>query len=210
MTAPRLCRNCGARLWPDVMWCTQCYEPVRQLTPRDRQLPPLREVEEPPPWVRRSPLRGPKETPVYSPWRAGPTTFGPVGRILITIVVVLVFPSGGYVGFGSPIGPLLLWYLLGYTVFATLVLRGVWRKERVYDHRLDLPTHLRRRVAERAPVLARPIRMDARLVVGFVGVAALGLLLVLWIGSDMEGRFTLVATGSVIGLGMLLAWWNEL
>ncbi|HEX9716962.1 MAG TPA: hypothetical protein VGA93_03365 [Actinomycetota bacterium] len=39
MTAPRLCRKCGARLWPDVMWCSQCYEPVRLLTPRDRQLP---------------------------------------------------------------------------------------------------------------------------------------------------------------------------
>ena len=210
MTAPRLCRRCGARLWPDVMWCTQCYEPVRQLTPRDRQLPPIRDIEEPPPWVRRSPLRGPKETPVYSRWRAGPTTFGPVGRILITIVVLVFFPSGGYAGFGSAMGPLLLWYLLGYTLVATVVLRSVWRKERVYDNRADPLTRIRRRVAQRAPLLARPISMNAQFVVAAVGVTALGLLLVLWTGSDTEDRFILVATGAIVGFGILLAWWNEL
>jgi hypothetical protein len=93
MTAPRACRSCGAPLPRDVRWCLRCYTPVAELTPRERQLPPVEHAEDPPPWANRSPLRDNRGTPpTYSRWRAGPTTFGPVGRIAITVVVLLVFP----------------------------------------------------------------------------------------------------------------------
>ncbi len=210
MTAPRLCRRCGAVLSPDLMWCTQCYEPVRHLTPRERQLPPLREVEEPPPWVRRSPLRGPKETAVFSRWRAGPTTFGPVGRILVTLFVLAFFPWGGFVRFGSALGPLLLWYLLGYTFLATFVLRHVWRKERVVDPRPGEGERLRSRLARRAPKLARPIRLDARVILPIVAITAVVVLVLGWTRSDTTGRYYMVTVGGVVGMGAFLAWWNEL
>lgn len=210
MTAPRVCRRCGAALSPNIMWCTLCYEPVRQLTPRDRQLPPLAAVEEPPEGVRRSPLRGAPEPRVYSRWKAGPTTFGPVGRILITLLVAAFFPWGSFVGFGSALGPLLLWYLMGYTFLATFVLRHVWRKGRVEDPGSGAYEGLRSRVARRAPRLARPIRLDARVILPILAITAVVVIGLGWARSDTAGRYYMVAIGGVIGGGAFLAWWNEL
>jgi hypothetical protein len=111
MTAPRTCRACGANLKGNVMWCLQCYAPVRQLTPRPPQPPTVHFVQ-------------PKEEHPMSRWKAGATTFGPIGRIAITLLVLLFAPwsMNGFALF-------VLWP--PYLVLATLVLRATWKKDHV-------------------------------------------------------------------------------
>jgi hypothetical protein len=111
MTAPRTCRACGANLKGDVMWCLQCYAPVRQLTPREPQLPTAYLVQ-------------PKDERPMSRWKAGATTFGPVGRIAITLLVLLFAPWSM-----NGIAIFVLWP--PYLVIATLVLRTTWKRDHV-------------------------------------------------------------------------------
>jgi rhodanese-related sulfurtransferase len=186
-----------------VSWCLRCYEPVRQLTPRERPLPPLAEVEEPPEWVPRSPLRG-LEPPVYSRWRAGPTTFGPVGRIVLTLLLAVAFPWGALTTFD----PLRLWGMLGYGVVAALVLRSAWRKERVPDRRPGPLTSLRERVARRAPALARPV--DARVLVICAAAVAVAAAVFAWLRLDGFAPYATLAALGAVGLGLFIAWFNEL
>jgi hypothetical protein len=204
MTAPRACRSCGAPLPPDVRWCMRCYRPVAGLTPRERQLPPVERAEEPPPWVNRSPLReGSGPPPTYSRWRAGPTTFGPVGRIAITVVVLLIFPWDALFTFN----PFRLWFMLGYTIFAAYVLRHTWRKERVLVERPVRTGSIRSAVNGRVGVLSRSV--DARVLVVLTALAALSGLGYAWVTLDRVGRFAIVAVG-VCGMGAIVwAWWTE-
>jgi len=196
VTAPRNCRACGAPLSGDVRWCLRCYEPVREPSPRPPQLPPLPIVREPPP------------EPRTSRFRAGPTTLGPVGRILATLVVALLAPWRGLVGFDSALGPLMLWYLLGYTMIAGVALRHIWRRERVLDPRPTAADRLRARAAASLPRLARPIPLAAILaVLGLLGTIALA---VAWTSMGTTGRYYLVAIGVAAGAGLFLAAWNEL
>jgi hypothetical protein len=92
------------------MWCLRCLEPVRQLTPREPQLPTARPVHTGPVLAR-------------SRWKAGATSFGPVGRIAITVGVLLFFPPT----LGNPIT--LFVYLPAYLAIAAMVLRSTWKKD---------------------------------------------------------------------------------
>jgi hypothetical protein len=204
MTAPRACRACGAPLPADVRWCLRCYEPVREFAPRDRQLPPLERVQEPPPWVGASPLRDPDVLPpTYSRWRAGPTTFGPVGRLIVTILVALIFPWDAIV----TLNPLRLWFMLGYTIFAAYVLRHTWRRERVMVERpAGRPTR-RAGLNAHARFLSRPV--DARIVLGCVLVAAVVAVAYAWVDLDAYGRYS-VLVAVLVGVGAIVwSWWTE-
>ena len=113
MTAPRNCRYCGAALPPSVRWCLQCHARVRELSPRPRT---------------EGTYVGPLQPEVrYSRWRAGPLTFGPAGRIAITVVVVLFGSSIVLGGFN----PASLWFLSGYVTAATLILKQTWTNVKV-------------------------------------------------------------------------------
>lgn len=120
MTVSRICRACGADLRGDVMWCLRCLEPIRQLTPREGQLPTARLVHENPAIAR-------------SRWKAGATSFGPVGRIAITVGVLLFFPPIG--SLGSPMT--LFIYLPSYLAIAAVVLRSTWKKD-VVEHPISI------------------------------------------------------------------------
>jgi hypothetical protein len=108
MTASRTCRACGADLAPNVMWCLRCFEPVRQLTPRDPPLPTVR-------------FLNPRDERPRSRWRAGATTFGPFGRLAITALVLLCAPLRPGI-FGVVAWP-------AYLTLAAVVLRDTWRKD---------------------------------------------------------------------------------
>lgn len=113
------CTVCGARLDPDADWCSQCYAATTKVVrPSMFQTPP------PPPLVREpSRLRG------------GATTFGPRGRIAITLgvagvavlgTVVFLYP---YRATQSPVALAYPVVFLGpYATFAWLVLRDVWKR----------------------------------------------------------------------------------
>lgn len=196
MTAPRTCRACGAPIGGDVRWCLRCYEPVRELTPREPQLPPLPTVRQPTP------------EPVTSRWRRGPTTFGPVGRILLTAILALFAPWHGLVGFGSALGPLTLWYLLGYTLVAVLLLRHIWRREPVADPARGGEPPPFARLGQRFPSLRR--RVPPVVVAGALGLLGLAALAAAWANLDAAGRYYLVAVGVAGGTGAVLVLWNDL
>lgn len=88
------CEACGAALVPGAAWCGQCFAPGRAAQPVGttasafgRVVTPLRGVPAGlgvlpaevalPPSVRRT------------RWQKTPTTFGPVGRVLATVGVVV-------------------------------------------------------------------------------------------------------------------------
>jgi len=113
------CTVCGARLDPDADWCSQCYAATTEVV-----LPTMFQAPPPPPLVREpSRLRG------------GATTFGPRGRIAITLcvagvaivgTVAFLFPyraTQSRVALAYPIV-----FLGPYSTFAWLVLRDVWKR----------------------------------------------------------------------------------
>lgn len=64
---------------------------------------------------------------VHSRWRAGPTSFGPAGRLLLTALVLL--PPALLVWVAGPMGLTMCvgWLVLG----VPLLLRSVWTRARV-------------------------------------------------------------------------------
>lgn len=113
------CSACGARLKPELKWCWQCFAPARPPEPGTG----------PPPGATQSDL-DPDPPPQYSRWRSGATTFGPVGRISITVVLALLGWVIFYV-FRFVDGPLVIADVGVYGVAAFFILRHVWRRDRV-------------------------------------------------------------------------------
>src|SRR5262245_3718657 len=111
MTAPRSCRTCGADLPADIRWCTRCYEPVRELTPRAR----LHDRD-----FVGTPVHERGNIPRWTRWERTATTFGPWGRIVATALLLLILVPAilmnGVV------------YLVTFPFFAALVLQGIWAK----------------------------------------------------------------------------------
>lgn len=79
------CPNCGARLAPTLPWCPQCLTAVG--TPGSSPSSPS--GSESPLWVRTQ-LRDHDPAPptVHSRWKASPTSFGVLGRTLLSICVL--------------------------------------------------------------------------------------------------------------------------
>ena len=105
----------------------------------DEASPPPSPAPEPaPPPIWAGPLArsgqledpNPNPKPVYSRWEGGPLSFGPRGRIALTVLIV----AGAFMGFGlfAPWGsPFALVYWPIASVYCGLLLRAVWRKTRV-------------------------------------------------------------------------------
>jgi hypothetical protein len=176
------------RLPPNIGWCTTCYEPVTLYAPRE-------------------PLHGPDgfvgapiPTPRTSRWRSGPTSFGPVGRILCTLALAALFPWWGLAGFN----PFFLWALMGWLLMAGLVLRSTWKRERIVD-----PTPTRgERLRARHPVLGMEVRLGGRMR-GLVLVIALVGAVAAWLTFDDAGRYIGTVVSIVGGVGIFLASWND-
>ena len=106
------CSSCGALARPDASWCGQCHTPFAAV---------------PAPAVagRFVPAAaGPAVEPVYSRWKAGPTSMGPVGRISWTVGVLLV---AAFAVFSGDIFFMGIWILF----VGPLVLRSVWKRHRI-------------------------------------------------------------------------------
>ena len=74
------CKACGATLAAGAEWCGQCLSLVT---------PPARSVMDPVPPPRPATLPDPPPTPVYSRWRSGPTSFGIVGRSVVSVLMLI-------------------------------------------------------------------------------------------------------------------------
>jgi hypothetical protein len=111
MTAPRVCRACGTPLIGVVRWCLRCYEPARELTPRAP-------VWEPGSFVDAPTVRGPS-VPHWSRWEKSTTTFGPIGRVSWTCLVVAFLLSS------VTRSPFMLLFELPA---AGVILHGIWAR----------------------------------------------------------------------------------
>ncbi len=102
------CPHCAATARPGASFCGQCHETLGR-------------VEVPARFVPRAEER---VLPTYSRWRSTATTFGPVGRVVWTLAMVLVAAMSVFSQNPFAIGPLCF---LG----VPLVMRSVWAKGRV-------------------------------------------------------------------------------
>jgi hypothetical protein len=131
----RTCPHCGALVADELEWCNQCYGAV----------PVASTVEAPdaerPLWVRSNMGRSDvKIAPEFSRWRGGATSFGPIGRSLLTLGVLLLLVVGypvlrGLVftvlGVDVPGGGFVLMYVCVAIPSGAYLLSRVWKRERV-------------------------------------------------------------------------------
>jgi hypothetical protein len=180
MTAPRVCRDCGAPLSPDVRWCTWCFAPITEFAARP--VTPVAFAEMPHHRLRTS------------RWRGGEMTFGPVGRIVATIVVLLMGPWTNVSFFTLLYAP--IW--LG---IAVICLRHIWQRRTL---EVGSPPTAGERFRERHPTLgARIETRGLALILGAVFACA-------WvfgmIRSDTTGRFVLIVVAGAGALTAFIAW----
>jgi hypothetical protein len=122
MPSPRACRACGAFLLPDLPWCPQCYEPVKQFAARA----PLHHGD-----FVGSPIPTGGHIPHWSRWEKSATTFGPVGRVVATMLLfATLLPAIASAGF---------MYLIAFPIAAAVVLNAIWAKGWVVPDEPDLP-----------------------------------------------------------------------
>jgi hypothetical protein len=96
---------------PDATFCGQCHE---------------RFDAAPPPVTGRfvPAASAPAIEPVYSRWRGGPTSLGPIGRISWTIGVLL---TAAFAVFSGSIFFMGIWILF----VGPMILRSVWKRDRI-------------------------------------------------------------------------------
>jgi hypothetical protein len=176
--APPTCRHCGATLPPSVRWCGLCQEPVLEFSPRE-------------PVHAGTYVGNVRVEARYSRWRASPTTFGPVGRVLATLAVILMGPWTGISMFS-------ILYMPVWIMLATMSLKQVWARQKVDP---DAPPTRVDRFRERHPLLA--YRIDLPLI--FAGIGLL-LLVVAALALTGTGVLLLVLASIFVGGGALLAW----
>jgi hypothetical protein len=164
------------------MWCLRCLEPVRQLTPREGNIPVASFVKTTPAGTR-------------SRWKAGATSFGPVGRIAITVAVLLFFPPT----IGNPVT--LFVYLPAYLAIATVVLRSTWKKDVV-----ERPLSVEEPEGEPRPEpVVEPIPRAT--IVAWSVLIAIGLgVAVVWTASDNVGRGAIGIGASLVALVLAFRW----
>lgn len=180
MPAPRICRSCGADLAPDVRWCTICFAPIREFAARERPYDGF--VGTPEPEIRSS------------RWaKAGPLSFGPVGRVLITVFILLMGPST--ISFFS------LMYLPVWLGVSIVVLKQVWSRVPLDG---DTPPTATERFRERHPILGH--RIDGPWAAIVLGVLLLGTVVVLMLRADTPGFYALVGLLAIVALSAFIAW----
>ncbi len=187
MTASRTCHACGANLGLDVMWCLRCYEPVRHLTPRRPDAPTVA--------VLRT---RPEDEHEMSRWKAGVNTFGPLGRIGITVVVLALAPWSA-----NLVALAVLWP--AYLVLAILVLRATWKKDYVQTRTIaEMAMSGRPSTPADAPV--RPKAAQSTIVAwALIAVVGLGVS-VAWATAEGPGRGIFTICASVAALVLAVRW----
>jgi hypothetical protein len=120
------CGSCGAGLSVATTWCPQCFAPAGRAATAIALAP-----DRPEPAVFGAVGRPPPPAPVTVPtrWRKTPTTFGPVGRSLATVALVVPLALMAVGGIVDPLvwGGLFVWV----GVVMPLALRDIWKVGRI-------------------------------------------------------------------------------
>jgi hypothetical protein len=116
------CPGCAANVAAGAAWCGQCFAPM----PAAAAAPAASPMPVEPPEGFRPGGVEPVRPKIYtdSRWHSGSMTFGPVGRVLVTIVLFL--PYGFFVA-SLPFG------LVGIIIWTGLLVRGlrdIWKPSR--------------------------------------------------------------------------------
>lgn len=182
MPAPRNCRACGAALPAQVRWCGQCYEPVRELTPRA----PLHDGD----FADHLIPQGPN-APHWSRTRRSATTFGLRGRIVLTmlfVIGVLVAASTGY-----------FIYVIVAPVVGIAFLGAVWGKGWVIPDERRLPALPDAGWPEQAPAQPLTAAMWIWRVL-WMALALAGVVVVAY--GSQEARLAAFSVVALLGM-----WW---
>lgn len=134
MELQRPCPSCGARNAADAEWCSQCYRSLSADEVEDDRAEAAGEEERR--FAHPTEYASLAGKPVYSRWAGSETSFGPFGRIVLTLLVIAV---GVGLGFNYSPVPVVIWVFLATPV----LLRSIWKRVPIrYEH---------------APVPARPV-----------------------------------------------------
>jgi hypothetical protein len=137
----RTCPSCGARVADDLEWCNQCYAalPAAEAPAEPAVASPVE--GERPLWTRAHIGNPPvKIEPEFSRWRGGATSFGPLGRGLLTLGVIVMLIVGypilrglifTVIGMDVPGDGLILLYAVAAIPAAAYLLNRVWKRERI-------------------------------------------------------------------------------
>jgi hypothetical protein len=132
------CQSCGAKLYAGQSWCGQCFAAVGEPPGSSAADDP---AAVPPPLSARMPApREPAHVATYSRWRGGPTSFGPAGRIVLSVLAVLLgivgYPMSrglmvASVGFDVPGTGYVLMYAVVAVVAEVYLFSRIWKRERI-------------------------------------------------------------------------------
>ncbi|MGH2808089.1 MAG: hypothetical protein ACRDKT_12540 [Actinomycetota bacterium] len=114
------CPSCGATVAEDARWCPQCYTrfdetPVEDVEGRGTENPFAH-----PEAYRRPPPA------TWSRWKASATAFGPVGRVLASLALLLPFYFFFTAGVLGLVG-MAMWLF----VVMPMALRSIWKRTRI-------------------------------------------------------------------------------
>ena len=121
MPAPRTCRECGSDLPPSVRWCSLCFAPVVELSPR--------------PYVPTLTVEGHHRdrdpAGYWSRWEKSATTMGPRGRVFTTAVILTWLIAGFFTEF------IIAWAC--QLILLSWALKDVWAKGWTIPSAADQP-----------------------------------------------------------------------
>jgi hypothetical protein len=134
----RTCPSCGARVADDLEWCNQCYAALPAV---EASVETVAAEGERPLWTRAHIGNPPvKIEPEFSRWRGGATSFGPIGRALLTLGVIALVIVGypilrglifAAIGMDVPGNGLIILYAAAAIPGAAYLLARVWKRERI-------------------------------------------------------------------------------
>jgi hypothetical protein len=132
------CEKCGASLAPEAEWCGQCLTPVRRGRGSGVGGSALASGS-----LFTRTKSGPNTTPehevVYSRWKGGPESFGPIARVLLTIGLFLGLVVLYPIWYGLIGGPMLgipnVYTNVTFAIVAiglgAWALKTIWKRARV-------------------------------------------------------------------------------
>jgi len=137
----RTCPTCGAGGADDLEWCNQCYSALPAVPAPAEAVSASAAEGERPLWTRAHVGNPPvKIEPEFSRWRGGATSFGPIGRALLTLGVIVMLIVGypilrglifTVIGMDIPGSGLILLYAVAAIPAAVYLLSRVWKRERI-------------------------------------------------------------------------------
>lgn len=138
----RTCPSCGAHVTDDLAWCNQCYSALPAVAVPAATAVVEAPVETERPLRVRSNVGQPdvKIAPEFSRWRGGATSFGPIGRILLTLGVIVMLIVGypvlrglifSVIGMDIPGGGMIILYACAALPAGAYMLNRVWKPERI-------------------------------------------------------------------------------